>query len=210
MDHPSLLNTWHPGETQMVFHECMLALAHRALESGKWATASAPNTISNFSNRDMDSSMRIPSWQHQELTQGLHTESSQLLIRPCWFGIISWIVARFNPRLFTCGWMVWHPYLVTAYGMLPWQQTILYGATIYFNFIMQILWSCTHKRSQKKHQCLRPYHTSALSREDWVQELIYSHPNHIKTGLGMCHHIFKNLLKQSNTYHVKNSLQYFV
>ena len=31
----------------------------------------------------------------------------------------------------------------------------------------------------------QPYHTSALSGEAWVNELIYGHPDHIYTELGM-------------------------
>jgi hypothetical protein len=35
-------------------------------------------------------------------------------------------------------------------------------------------------KARKKRQLL-PYHTSALSGEDWVQELIHGHPNRTKT-----------------------------
>jgi hypothetical protein len=40
-----------------------------------------------------------------------------------------------------------------------------------------------------------PYHTSILSGEGWVQELITGHPKHMKTELGMWPHLFFLLIK---------------
>ena len=31
----------------------------------------------------------------------------------------------------------------------------------------------------------QPYHTSALSGAEWVEELVYEHPDHIQNSLGM-------------------------
>jgi hypothetical protein len=42
----------------------------------------------------------------------------------------------------------------------------------------------------------QPYHTSVLCGEDWVQELIYGHPEHIKHKLGMCVHAFFALVAE--------------
>ena len=42
----------------------------------------------------------------------------------------------------------------------------------------------------------RPYHTSILSGEGWVQELITGHPEHMKTELGMQPHVFFLLVKE--------------
>lgn len=39
-----------------------------------------------------------------------------------------------------------------------------------------------------------PYHTSILSGEGWVQELINGHPDRIKTELGMRLHVFQRLV----------------
>lgn len=39
-----------------------------------------------------------------------------------------------------------------------------------------------------------PYHTSALSGEEWVQELINDHPEHIHCELGVHKDIFKALI----------------
>jgi hypothetical protein len=36
----------------------------------------------------------------------------------------------------------------------------------------------------------QPYHTSALSGEAWVKELIYGHPDRIRTELGVRLHVF--------------------
>ena len=40
----------------------------------------------------------------------------------------------------------------------------------------------------------QPYHTSILSGEAWVQELIHGHPRHIRTELGVQKRIFKELV----------------
>ena len=39
-----------------------------------------------------------------------------------------------------------------------------------------------------------PYHTSVLTGEGWVQELLDGHPLRIKTELGMQHHVFLSLV----------------
>ncbi|KAJ8579750.1 hypothetical protein M405DRAFT_707804, partial [Rhizopogon salebrosus TDB-379] len=39
-----------------------------------------------------------------------------------------------------------------------------------------------------------PYHTSALSGEAWVLELITDHPNHIQNNLGISLDVFWSLL----------------
>ncbi|KAF8896044.1 hypothetical protein BD779DRAFT_1493706 [Infundibulicybe gibba] len=39
-----------------------------------------------------------------------------------------------------------------------------------------------------------PYHTSALTGEDWVIELLCGHPGRIHASLGVSHHIFSTLL----------------
>ncbi|KDQ52567.1 hypothetical protein JAAARDRAFT_113051, partial [Jaapia argillacea MUCL 33604] len=39
------------------------------------------------------------------------------------------------------------------------------------------------------------YHTSALTGEAWVRELLNGHPNHIKTEPGACLHIFCALIE---------------
>jgi hypothetical protein len=42
----------------------------------------------------------------------------------------------------------------------------------------------------------RPYHTSALSDQAWVKELIVGHPNSLKTELGLRLHVFFALIAE--------------
>ncbi len=41
-----------------------------------------------------------------------------------------------------------------------------------------------------------PYHTSILSGEGWVQELLAGHPNCIQCELGVSKHVFKALIEE--------------
>ena len=41
-----------------------------------------------------------------------------------------------------------------------------------------------------------PYHTSALSGEAWVLELLCGHPDRIRTKLGVSHEVFSNLIQE--------------
>lgn len=53
-----------------------------------------------------------------------------------------------------------------------------------------------------------PYHTSTLTGHSWVQELIYGHPDRIKSELGMRLHVFEALAEElrnnglSDTRHI--------
>jgi hypothetical protein len=44
-----------------------------------------------------------------------------------------------------------------------------------------------------------PYHASALSGEDWVLELLNSHPERIRNELGVHKHVFKGLISALTT-----------
>jgi hypothetical protein len=50
-----------------------------------------------------------------------------------------------------------------------------------------------------------PYHTSALSGADWVQELLTGHPRRIQTELGVSRSTFVLLLKSIQALGVKSS-----
>jgi len=39
-----------------------------------------------------------------------------------------------------------------------------------------------------------PYHTSALTRADWVRELLNGHPKRIRNELGVHKHVFNGLI----------------
>ena len=51
----------------------------------------------------------------------------------------------------------------------------------------------------------QPYHTSALTRADWVEELIYGHPERIRSCLGMRVHVFMALLSELHLCGLKDS-----
>ena len=42
----------------------------------------------------------------------------------------------------------------------------------------------------------KPYHTSILSGEGWVQELLNGHPKHIQCELGVTKEVFELLIRQ--------------
>ncbi|KAI3998172.1 hypothetical protein K525DRAFT_215008 [Schizophyllum commune Loenen D] len=45
----------------------------------------------------------------------------------------------------------------------------------------------------------QPYHTLALTGYDWVRELIYGHPDCIRTALGMRLHVFITFVAELRT-----------
>ena len=51
----------------------------------------------------------------------------------------------------------------------------------------------------------QPYHTSALTGAEWVEELIYGHPDRIKNCLGMRVHVFLALLAELRLCGLKDS-----
>ena len=51
----------------------------------------------------------------------------------------------------------------------------------------------------------QPYHTSALSGEAWVNELIFGHPERIRTCLGMRVHVFLALVSELRLHGLKDS-----
>lgn len=50
-----------------------------------------------------------------------------------------------------------------------------------------------------------PYHTSILTGEGWVMELLLGHPERIRCELGMSAHTFTNLVHDLRDLNVKNS-----
>jgi len=51
----------------------------------------------------------------------------------------------------------------------------------------------------------QPYHNSALTGADWVEELIYGHPERIRSCLGMRVHVFMALLAELHLCGLKDS-----
>ena len=50
-----------------------------------------------------------------------------------------------------------------------------------------------------------PYHTSALSGEAWVMELLSGHPLCILSELGVCHNVFQDLITTMRNFGMNNS-----
>ena len=45
-----------------------------------------------------------------------------------------------------------------------------------------------------QHNLREPYHTSILSRQGWVEELLHGHPRRIRTELGVSREVFLALI----------------
>ena len=50
-----------------------------------------------------------------------------------------------------------------------------------------------------------PWHTSALTGEAWVMELLSGHPEHMRTALGVNLHVFSALILEIQAAGYKNS-----
>ena len=59
-------------------------------------------------------------------------------------------------------------------------------------FVSVLLTTCTTLLQFPKK--LQPYHTSILSGEGWVMELLSGHPNHICCKLSVSHNVFTELV----------------
>ena len=55
-----------------------------------------------------------------------------------------------------------------------------------------------------------PYHTSALSGADWVQELISGHPECIRNELGVHKHVFHALMEEMQHVYLEEQLTIFL
>ena len=59
---------------------------------------------------------------------------------------------------------------------------------------------------QDEATCMRePYHTSALTGEAWVMELVAGHPNCIHCELGVSHEVFMELVQELQQLDHRNS-----
>jgi hypothetical protein len=87
-------------------------------------------------------------------------------------------------------------------GLAHWyrrQRIIQYAA-----LIVSIIVSATANILQSLY-IREPYHTSALSGEAWVLELLCGHPNRIRTELGMSIEVFSNLVQELRDIGHQNS-----
>lgn len=79
------------------------------------------------------------------------------------------------------------------------QRIIRYAA-----LIISIIISATANILQSMY-VQEPYHTSALSGEAWVLELLCGHPNRIRTELGMSVKVFSSLVQDLRDIGYQNS-----
>lgn len=79
------------------------------------------------------------------------------------------------------------------------QRIIRYAA-----LIISIIISATANILQSMY-VREPYHTSALSGEAWVLELLCGHPNRIRTELGMSVKVFSSLVQDLRDIGYQNS-----
>jgi hypothetical protein len=74
----------------------------------------------------------------------------------------------------------------------------------YAALIISIIVSATANILQSVY-VREPYHTSALSGEAWVLELLCGHPDRIRTELGMSVEVFSNLIQELRGIGYQNS-----
>ena len=74
----------------------------------------------------------------------------------------------------------------------------------YAALIISIIISATANILQSMY-VREPYHTSALSGEAWVLELLCGHPNRIRTELGMSVKVFSSLVQDLRDIGYQNS-----
>jgi hypothetical protein len=87
-------------------------------------------------------------------------------------------------------------------GLAHWhrrQRIIRYAA-----LIVSIIVSATANILQSLY-VREPYHTSALSGEAWLLELLCGHPNRICTELGVSLEVFSNLVQELRDIGYQNS-----
>lgn len=88
----------------------------------------------------------------------------------------------------------------------PPKHLLLNAAAIFINIVaFTVIRMRSRKQLIRSRRPLRPYHTSQLSGEGWVQELMNGHPDRIKNELGMRKHVFKSLTTILQTCGLKRS-----
>ncbi|KAF8987595.1 hypothetical protein BDQ17DRAFT_1193409, partial [Cyathus striatus] len=60
----------------------------------------------------------------------------------------------------------------------------------------------------QKHANPRPKHTSVLTGQGWLNELLQGHPQHIYEQLGLSKYAFQKLSRELQTFHSLSSGQH--
>lgn len=74
------------------------------------------------------------------------------------------------------------------------QQQITHILDILINVVFPTIERIFHSMQQVRGGVRQPYHTSILSGQAWVQELLHGHPRRIRTELGVREHVFRQLI----------------
>ena len=74
------------------------------------------------------------------------------------------------------------------------QQQVQQCLRQYAALFISIILSATTALMQSVYTTREPYHTSILTGEGWVMELLSGHPEHIYCELGVHHHVFEALI----------------
>ena len=72
-------------------------------------------------------------------------------------------------------------------------------------FISILLTALTGILNEESTRTREPYHTSILTGEGWVMELLKGHPNCIRCELGVSHNIFLKLINELQQFGHGNS-----
>ena len=83
------------------------------------------------------------------------------------------------------------------------QQCIIVHLSIIFSIMICMVTSLIETSGTRKAP--KPYHTSALSGEAWVIELLIGHPDQIRCELGVRAHIFVKLVDKLREFKHKDS-----
>jgi hypothetical protein len=75
---------------------------------------------------------------------------------------------------------------------IHWHHRILQ----YSSLLLSILLTATYSLILENTYHREPYHTSALTGEDWVMELLTGHPERIRCELGVHHDVFDSLISE--------------
>lgn len=74
------------------------------------------------------------------------------------------------------------------------QQQITHILYILVNVVFPTIERTFHQLQRGVTGVRQPYHTSILSGQAWVQELLHGHPRRIHTELGVHEHVFRQLI----------------
>jgi len=118
-------------------------------------------------------------WFHQMWYKHLESENAELLmayqivIAITDSSFVRWLIATLMDRSH-----IWQATQQTLHNLL---QITAFIVTTVLPALIQLIW---------RHLVKEPYHTSILTGQGWVNELLYGHPNRIRTELDVKKDVF--------------------